>query len=317
MPELTYENLVYFGYNGGMYNEKTKDSKISWNFPQTTRTVLNLKDECIRAAKLIGEKATTLKRKPFVFLSGGIDSEVVCKSFIDAGVSFEAITFACSNNTLEYETKYVDQFVQKNKLKHRYIIADWRAWLKTEEAKNRYIESCATWLTEVPHLKLIDIVWKELNGFPVIGAGDPEVEKIDKIWSYVLRESDSISNSIYCWRKNIEAAPMFFHYTPELVLSFLKEQEFDDLFNGRNKLANTILNNARMIKMKVYKKYWPDLEIKPKMIEYRLDPIPYDLIKAGWNINPTSYRGAWFLPCTEIISQLESKNLPTITSSSL
>ena len=73
----------------------------------------SFKDECLRAARLIGEAAD----KPIlVLLSGGIDSEVAARCFLEAGVPFEVVTANIIYNgkiVNDNDTKYTTAFIKK------------------------------------------------------------------------------------------------------------------------------------------------------------------------------------------------------------
>ena len=85
MKTLTYKNHFKFGYNSDWYNLRQSEEDI-WHikYGRCERDPLDFRSECVNAAKLIRE-STNLPI--YVCFSGGVDSEIVVRSFMEANIT--------------------------------------------------------------------------------------------------------------------------------------------------------------------------------------------------------------------------------------
>jgi hypothetical protein len=267
MP-FTLDNHFIFGYNDKPFSVKENYflDKFFCEYSRCSRQPGNFKEECINTAKEVAEQAALLGRKPYVFLSGGLDSEVVAKAFIDAGIDFEAISFRFKYGFSSHEVFYIDQFIEQNNLKHTFYDID-PVWLQSNEASDFCKQSTCIRAEMLPHMKLIKHVWDNLNGLPILGNGDLYVSKeINKHW---LLKDRSLPK--YEWRyieyeyivawfrfaiaNNILGALAFFQHNPYIVLAMIQEPEIQKCINDEYQYKLT----TRSTKPAVYRKYWPDL----------------------------------------------------------
>jgi hypothetical protein len=274
MLPYTLDNNLIYGYSGSIFNPKNKSSTNSLEcyYARATREPEIFKEECIITAKILGQEAARLNRIPMIFLSGGLDSEVVVKAFIEAGVDFQPVTFKFKDNLNQHEIHYVEKFCKRHGIKSRYLEIDIVHWLDTTEAKDMYVDSCCTYSQMLPHMKLMNIVWNDWQGLPVMGNGDFYVSRdINPVW----RMKDKTANQ-YVWNyveyeyilawfryavsQHILGGIGFFQHTPEITLSMALDSRIQKVCNN----SNPYKMSSRSTKYVVYKDHWPDLEIRPK-----------------------------------------------------
>jgi len=264
----TIDNHFTFGYNGVPFAEKKnyETDKFFCTYSRCSREPGSFKQECINTANEVSLQAEQLDRIPYLFLSGGLDSEVVAKAFLDAGVDFKVISFRFKNNFSSHEIHYIDKFIKKHNLEHSYYDID-PDWLLTSEAEDYLYQSQCSQSEMLPHMKLIKHVWDNLKGFPVFGNGDLYVSKeINKEWLLKDRSLPKYEwlyieyEYIVAWFRfaiehKILGAIGFFQQNPYIVLAMIREPRMQDCFDDRlmYKLS------CRSSKPSVYKKYWPDL----------------------------------------------------------
>jgi hypothetical protein len=68
----------------------------------------------------------------YVALSGGMDSQATCLSFLDAGIKFKAITMVMSNNFNEPDVKSAVRFANQFNVPHSFIQVDILRFLKSD-----------------------------------------------------------------------------------------------------------------------------------------------------------------------------------------
>lgn len=266
MLPYTLDDNLRFGYGSGLFNpiEKTGPNTMWCSYARATRTPLSFPDECVRTAQLLKQQADSLGRDVYVLLSGGVDSEVTAKAFIEAGISFQPITFRFNHGLNEHELVYVRKFCERHGLETQYYDIDIGSWSQTIEARDLFVNSQAQYFEMVPHMKLMNVIWNELNGIPVMGNGDLFLEKsATGQWQYVEFEY------ILAWfrhaiRNGVLGGIGFFQHTPEMTLAALQDPQMETLGLGRDEKANRLLQDGRMAKYVMYHKHWPDLERRKK-----------------------------------------------------
>jgi hypothetical protein len=268
----TIDNHFTFGYNDIPFAEKKnyETDKFFCSYSRCSRVPGTFKEECINTAKEVANQAEQLSRVPYIFLSGGLDSEVVAKAFIDAGVEFKVISFKFKDNFSSHEIHYIDKFIEKHSLDHSYYDID-SNWLTSDEADAYFEQSQCSQSEMLPHMKLINYVWNNLNGFPVLGNGDLYVSKdiaVDWIfdkskpkyqWNYIEYEYILAWNR-FAVRNKILGCLGFFMNNPEIVLAMMQDPDMKKCIN--NEIPYKM--SSRSTKTVVYIKSWNDLEPRLK-----------------------------------------------------
>jgi hypothetical protein len=268
----TLDSHFIFGYNNVPFAEKTnyQTDKFFCSYSRCSRQPKSFKSECIITAREVEDQARSLDRIPYIFLSGGLDSEVVVKAFIDAGVTFKAISFRFEHSLSLHETVYIDKFVSKHNLDHTYYDID-PDWIISDEGAEYFEQAQCTMSEMLPHMKLIKHVWDNLQGLPVLGNGDLYVSKdISKSWlfdrscnkyewNYIEFEYILAWNR-FAVKNNIVGCFNFFMHNPEIVLAMIREPAMAKCLN--NELEYKM--SSRSTKAVVYMRHWPDLEPRLK-----------------------------------------------------
>lgn len=316
MLPYTIDNHFTFGYNQKPFAKKENYFKDEFycEYSRCQRPVNNFKQECIYTALEVFNQATALSRTPYIFLSGGLDSEVVVKAFIDAGVKFKTISFRLENNLSSHETLYINKFVQKHELDHEFYDIE-LDWLSSQQALDWCYQSLCIRSEMLPHMKLMKHVWENLNGFPVLGNGDLYVSKeINKSWLLADRSLPKYEwlyieyEYIVAWFRfaiehQILGALAFFQHNPYIVLSMIKELDIQKCVQDQfmYKLS------TRSTKPLIYKKYWPDLLSRMKYNGgEQIGGITVELNrKLSKDMGSNS---KWSLPITEFEKLLDANN---------
>ena len=281
---FSHKNHLKFGWGDGVYNFNDKDQQLWVDFGQAEYIPTSFKDECLRAARLIGKAAD----KPILlFLSGGVDSEVTARSFLEAGISFEVATTNIIHNGKiinEHDTIYATSFIKKFNLKAHTININFI------DLSNRYKQIRETNNPAEPYYKvsmgfLNQIMMFEQfceHYFCITGNGDVVISPYRSYnqagpSQYGLYVGKSFSCSALAAyelsaRKLINVA-RFFCYTPELMLAWILDPDIQHWIKYEKALMGPHgWMNIHTIKSFVLYKIWPDMEIRPKLIGFENIP---------------------------------------------
>lgn len=234
-PHLRFESL----------RKRQADSE-RWfvQYGRSVRLPMSFRLECLEAAREIAAHAGSLPIT--VLFSGGMDSEVTLRSFVEAGVPVRAAILrfkddfnlhdyswailACENLGVEYRIHDLD------------LLAFWSG------AANEYAER-----TQCVSPQLLPTMWlaDQVDGFPVLGSGENYLVKKNETW--VLLEKERIAS----WYRhflfqNRPACPGFFQWSPELMLSWLVDPLAIDLWQNRRPLED----DSKVVKIRIYQQHF-------------------------------------------------------------
>lgn len=253
MKELTKDNHFKIGYNNNWFNTR-KSPNDKWNvkYGRCTQEPGSFRDECEKAAKIIRER--TNKRINVLF-SGGIDSEVVVRSFINSGIEINCVICDLCGYNLS-DIKHAISFCKNFNISFEIITLDIKEFWKLKLNKKAEITKCIS-----PQFPVLMWLSDQIEGYNIIGSGDCFLKKNYDKWFMVEREKVA---SIYRYYilKDKDGAPAFFQYSPELILSFLNEPLL------REFLEETKMMDSKNIKPAIYKKYWKDIKPRKKLTGY-------------------------------------------------
>jgi hypothetical protein len=237
MIEYCYNNHIKYGYDG-IFDYNFRDDpnqKYSLKFTKAEQSVLDYKNESIRTANLIKEKSNN--ETIWISYSGGIDSECIIKSFLEAKIDFKLAMNRFKNDMNEYDLFYARKFCQEHDLKLYEFEIDVEKFLENDLEEYAFELNCNSPIFPT-HLFL----WDKLDGFIVGGHGDPIFRRIENTnnWYFQVKENEDVVYRYLKWR-NRNGAPSFYSYTPEMILSFMYTGEFSRLvtFGHRGKVAGS------------------------------------------------------------------------------
>lgn len=181
----------------------------------------------------------------YVLYSGGMDSEYVCECLLHLGIKFTPIIVKLLPNYNNHDIKYAIEFCERKNLKPIIYDVDYDKFVESgkivEIAEN--MRSCSFRMpaTMLPML--------EIDGFFLLGNDPPYMRLNNGVWQL---EEEEVIHSILNFYKhyNIKGCPFVLSYTPEMMLSFLKDPTMFDLANhkipgklGTNSTKVHVFNN--------------------------------------------------------------------------
>lgn len=268
----------------------------------------SFKIELLNTVKQIQENAG--QQPILVSSSGGIDSELICRAFLEAKVPFQVINAKFKKDINLHDCQYVQKFCNQYDIKLYTHEIDIENFLDTKMYDYAQLtQSCSPQFPVHMHL------WDQFDGFIVAGHGDPiflrDVGQKD-FYFQIQEKEDSVFR--YFVERNRQGCPGFYVYRPELLLSYLLEPEIMKLFLfGKN----AKLLNQKGQKELIYNKCF-NLESRKEFTGFehiqQLDKKHRELLSAQysndqfkmsirglidvlWPNNFTDHTGAKYIPC--------------------
>ncbi len=232
---------------------------FSVTFNKVSAAPSNLRNEAVQTAQYIANQTT----KPLIVaLSGGIDSEAVCRSFIDAKIDFEAITLVHKHNDKvlnNYDLTHAYELCKKFNIRHSTIdlqVSDFGKHIykflkQGYKSRNifRYLQ-----------LILLEII-ENKNACGVLCSGEQVYFSVDD--KLVLSYDLAITNSLdWINKNNTLHFPYFFQTTPEITASYLQHELIKVMTKTDKYHKSGRLSSVE--KMLVYHGEWPDMQARDK-----------------------------------------------------
>jgi len=315
MRPYTLDNNLVYGYNGGLFNhfDKTRAGTLECSYARATRMPGTFQEECHTVARTLSADAAAMGRTPMILLSGGYDSEVTVRAFLDIGLPFQAVTFRLKHGLNRHEMYYVEKFSARHGFEVRYVDIDIVEWLASSEAAEMYDVSRCHFAEMLPHMKLMDLIWDNWQGMPILGNGDlyvvrdinpayrmkdfsaPKYE-----WNYLEYEYILAWFRYAVYRKMLGGIG-FFQHTPEITLGMALEPEMQAVCMDQNPYKMS----SRSTKYVIYKKYWPDLLDRLKYDGGELTKgLYYKFLYEHGNTRMLSYQDVWKLSFPEFQNRI-------------
>lgn len=271
--QYTENNHFKWGYNGEWFNTR-KDAYDSFqvDFGKVSRKVNSFRDECYDVARKIYEYGLQIDKTPDLMFSGGSESEMMVRSFVEQGLPVNVHIMVFENNLNLHDISHAIVYCERNVVPYKLHTVNIEEVLKLKGMLYAAHSQCIS-PRMLPHMWLLN----ELkDGFPIMGMGEVYIahEHIKAYYEikdgtvkrneyneyhhapWHLYEREKI-NSWYRFSQHLEitSVPGFFQYTPEIILSFLEEPLTKELSECKHKgkLSNT------STKLLIYDKHFPGI----------------------------------------------------------
>lgn len=259
--DFTYKNHFKFGYDNKWYTNRT-GPRQTWmcKYGVAENQNFTVKQANADAAVKIWQEADRLGLNIYLLLSGGLDSEVAARAFLDAEVPFTAVVVKYKTHANEkpmnfHESKFADWFCEKYSVNKLDLILDPTKFFASDEV--REIADIA----QTRSGQLACSMWaaRQLgNGYIVLGQGEPYLyRQFGKWW---FREKELIVSWHKFWMfAGIKGTAGFHQYTPDQMLAYLTDPLIVELVNSQKLAIGEPLNNAS-VKQQVYQNHYSDAD---------------------------------------------------------
>ena len=201
------------------YGPDLEDYNLDKKFTVKLSALSRVPHDPLTEAKIAAENIRrVLPGKPIVAMSGGLDSEVVASSFLNAGIDFEVATLRFDGGLNEDEIKYARQWCEQHGVKQTFYDLNVVEFLEFDGYYKYQNPYCTPALECCVHLWFIDqirdnLVWGG-EAFRVFHSGSQMVlQSISEIEAVIFR---------FMAKNKLNSIPNFHFSTTELAWSFFR-----------------------------------------------------------------------------------------------
>lgn len=298
----TSENNWYkWNYGTGeMFGRQTSNDKFNTYYGKSSTPVLTFKEEMLKAAKSTMDHYPGLR--PSVFLSGGVDSEMILKSYIEIGSNPEVFIVRYENDYNLYDVSYAITICSMLDIKYNLIDFNLQKFYETDAEKiSEEAQICRPRM--LPHLKFTE----NIDGLVIVGHSDMawyrEDDDYTKKGKWFVRDYEhDIGCDKYNMMHNRPAIYQWFKWSPGLILSFTRLNWFNKLINDEyyGKLG---INSTKILG---YREYFPELIERRKQTGFeKIDTIVDEVEKLFFKkYNGLPYRGEVDRSLSELVEEI-------------
>jgi hypothetical protein len=203
-----------------------------------------------------------------VLLSGGIDSEVIVRTFKDLGIKHNTFIFRYEDSYNYREVASATDICQCLNIPYKIIDFNLKKFFENE-AYDLFKYSGCIRAGRLPHLKFFDY----LDGIPVMGEGegywwrDKGTDYTTKgVWTFPMNESNH-NGSMYLHKLGRENLCDWYEFTPTFIKSFSELPIVRQLINDEHVGKQSTWSS----RLAIHRVLWPDIKDKGKLIGYEQD----------------------------------------------
>jgi hypothetical protein len=194
-----------------------------------------------------------------LFLSGGTDSEIVLRNFLEIGHSPRCVTIKFKNDYNAPDVIEAETIAKDLGVKLDIIEFDVKEFYNSGEAASFAEEIDCTQITYLMvyyHIKKL--------GFPAVMGGEQllkrHVHPQGSYWYHCFRENEDASAMRFSEKFKIPLVNEWFSYTPEMMLYYLEDDDIKNLITTRYNYKITSVSS----KNDILKRLYPSIRTKIK-----------------------------------------------------
>lgn len=268
---MRYNNWMTYSFDGdNLCPKQTRQSTLNIHFNiQHPFPKYSYYDALIKNASLMRDSLN----EPFdVLLSGGIDSEVVVRTFYDLGIKHNTFIFKYEDDLNIRDVNSSMQICHALNIPYKIIDFNLKKFYETE-ASEIFEKTLVPNLASLSRIKWLDY----LDNIPVLGEGEP-------YWTRDLKEDYSQKSN---WTFNLSETELFFtlnekhlnrpiigewyQFTPYIMASYYNDPIITDLLDDKFIGKQSVLST----RVKLHRQFWPDIQDKSKLTGYEGNGIPW------------------------------------------
>jgi hypothetical protein len=224
------QNWYSWSYDGVKYSRsQTHKELFETQFNIKSVKCGSFRKELQNAAKDIMDHYPGLR--PSVMFSGGVDSEIVLRAFIDIGSNPNVYIGRYNNDYNIYDVSYAITICSMLGIDYKIVDLNIEKFFENDAESISELGQLDRPLT-LPQMKLME----QVDGLPIYCTGEPSWNRLDDdyskkgTWLMSCWEHD-IGWTKYSWIRKRPAVMEFFKWTPELLLAWNTTKWIPKLIN--------------------------------------------------------------------------------------
>ena len=263
-------NIINFEYEYQSSSSNKIEERFKINFNPVTRPPMSWKEE----VKNTTLRIAALTDKPLLLcLSGGIDGEVIAKTFLENNIPFSVITAAHVNSTNSHDTVWADAFCKKHNIEQHIVYLDVVDFLNNKIPEYREQGYRSRSIFRYFQLFLFETA-KKMDSCAILGGREPSYTTINNKICLTLGPEFTLGVD-WCKNNNTINFPYFYLQNPEIMAAYMKEDIIECMLANPDYFKNVKFNES-LEKILVYSKYYQNMPRRDKFFGFEPMQKQYD-----------------------------------------
>lgn len=226
------------------------------------RALGSWRDEVIETAGRI--HAAAEGRPLLLGLSGGIDSEVMARGFLEANIPFQGLSLRYTDDLgglNDHDIKHAEEFCREHEIPHEIINLDFKRFFL--DRGEEYIQQGYRAVNMFRFTQLMVLETAEARGSAAVMAGGEQLYYSRDGVTYIQSSPDFSVPVQWCYDHRTRHFPYFFRQNSEIFAAYQQEPLIKLMLANPFYHENPV-PNASLEKMIVYHGYFPDMPRRRK-----------------------------------------------------
>lgn len=271
MKSFTLNSWLSWNFDGSQYGVRTSKDNVytlKFDLSKMPKEISSYKEELYNNARLMRDHHVG---KFDVLLSGGIDSEVVVRTFKDLKIPHNTYIFKFEDNINYKDVESAIEICNSLNISYKVIDFNLKKFFESS-AYDIFQKSGCIRAGRLPHLKFFDYI----DNIPVMGEAEPYWLRVSgnnydetSNWIFPINESNH-NASIYLHTLGRDNVCDWYEFSPNLIKAFNRLPLIQNLIN--DKMPGKI--SSWSSRCAIHQDIWPDMRNKPKLTGYEGDKAP-------------------------------------------
>jgi Queuosine biosynthesis protein QueC len=259
-----YNDWMTYSFDGILNSPKTSRRSfldLHFNIPNDIGP-MSYHDALIKNASIMRDSFS----EPFdVLLSGGIDSEVMIRTFKDLGITHNTFVFRYEDNLNIRDVNSSIQICEALNIPYKIIDFNLSNFYE-QDAKDMFEKTLVPDVASLSRIKWLDY----LDNIPVFGEGEPYWKRElrgdytkKSNWSLYLTERQFFI-SLTSHYHHREIIGEWYLYTPYITMNYHSDPMIQNLLDDKTVGKESTLSS----RLPLHRTFWPDIKDKSKLTGY-------------------------------------------------
>jgi hypothetical protein len=253
--------MLAYDWHYDSHSTASAAQRFTMTYKPLTRAPMRWREEVLATAQHIADSET---RPLVVCMSGGIDSEVIARAFIELGVSFSALTAEFTDGSNTHDTDHARRFCAAQGITQH--------WLKLDpvqafgDGMERWISDGYEAWSPYRYLQLYLLERAERLGACSVHGGGTDCQTYFTVNHQICYKQNSGVVCALQWmaRNHQRHYPYFYSSTPEMVAAYQQIDLIAVMLRDSNYFRSFSRSSYSPEKQIVMHAQWPGMAPRPK-----------------------------------------------------
>ena len=212
---------IWWSFDDKEFSIRTTPEQIYYDRSNVvSRPIGTLREECIKTAISI---RNNVNGRIAVLYSGGVDSEIIVQSFLEANIPIDVYIIRYQNNINLHDISTAIKFCNDSNISYKFLDIDIEKWLENEVEAYALPIKCQS-----PQISLFYWAIDQIDDYVILGDGDLALYHLGNSNLCIESYGEKWGISRWLMHTNHPGCPKFYRYSSECEAAYLLDPMVND-----------------------------------------------------------------------------------------